>query len=184
MPDKLVYLTPEGRQKLEHELENLRVVRRVEVAEQIRASKEFSDTEDNSEFEAAKNEQAFVEGRILTIEKMLANAVEINADHQLHDSVRIGSDVTVLSDEGEVEKYTIVGSAGSITTFTHSHVGAADFGAVQVSNTDVTTKIVSVNGKATVTDTIFAGNVTAGGKAVSVGDQGITVPGTPIVEAR
>ncbi len=111
MPDKLVYLTPEGRQKLEHELENLRVVRRVEVAEQIRASKEFSDTEDNSEFEAAKNEQAFVEGRILTIEKMLANAVEINADHQLHDSVRIGSDVTVLNDEGEVEKYTIVGSA-------------------------------------------------------------------------
>jgi len=80
------------------------------------------------------------------------------------------------------ETHTIVGSAGSITTFTHSHVGAADFGAVQVSNTDVTTKIVSVNGKATVTDTIFAGNVTAGGKAVSVGDQGITVPGTPIVE--
>jgi transcription elongation factor GreA len=111
MHDKPVYLTSEGRQKLELELRNLREVRRAEVAEQIRVSKEFSDTDDNSEFEEAKNEQAFVEGRILTIEKMLANAVQINADHQLHDTVRIGSDVTVLNDEGDVEQYTIVGSA-------------------------------------------------------------------------
>jgi transcription elongation factor GreA len=111
MHDKPVYLTSEGRQKLELELRNLREVRRPEVAEQIRVSKEFSDTDDNSEFEEAKNEQAFVEGRILTIEKMLANAVQINADHQLHDTVRIGSDVTVLNDEGDVEQYTIVGSA-------------------------------------------------------------------------
>ena len=111
MHEKPVYLTPEGRQKLELELRNLREVRRPEVAEQIRVSKEFTDADDNAEFEEAKNEQAFVEGRILTLEKMLANAVPINADHQMHDTVRIGSDVTVLNDEGDVESYTIVGSA-------------------------------------------------------------------------
>src|SRR4029077_8189919 len=111
MPEKPVYLTPEGRQKLELELRNLREVRRPEVAEQIRVSKEFTDADDNAEFEEAKNEQAFVEGRILTLEKMLANAVPINADHELHDTVRIGSDVTVLNDDGDVESYTIVGSA-------------------------------------------------------------------------
>jgi hypothetical protein len=77
------------------------------------------------------------------------------------------------------ETHTIVGAAGSITTSTHSHVGSANFGTVQVSNTDVTTKIVSVNGKATVTDTVFAGNVTVSGQPVSVGDKGITVPGAP-----
>jgi len=111
MRDKPVFLTPEGRAKLEAELKHLREVRRPEVAERIRLSKEFSDTVDNAEFEEAKNEQAFVEGRILTLEKMLANAVPINADHQLHDAVRLGSSVTVITDEGDKEKYTIVGSA-------------------------------------------------------------------------
>lgn len=111
MHDKPVFLTPEGRAKLELELKQLREVRRAEVAERIRVSKEFSDTDDNSEFEEAKNEQAFVEGRILTLEKLLAHAVPINTDHQLHDTVRLGSDVTVVDDEGETDRYTIVGSA-------------------------------------------------------------------------
>jgi transcription elongation factor GreA len=111
MHDKPVFLTPEGRAKLELELKQLREVRRPEVAERIRVSKEFSDTDDNSEFEEAKNEQAFVEGRILTLEKLLAHAVPINADRQLHDTVRLGSDVTVVDDEGETDRYTIVGSA-------------------------------------------------------------------------
>ncbi len=111
MHDKPVFLTPEGRAKLEQELKVLREVRRPEVAERIRVSKEFSDTDDNAEFEEAKNEQAFVEGRILTLEKLLANAVPITADHQAHDTVRLGSDVTVITDDGEEERYTIVGSA-------------------------------------------------------------------------
>lgn len=80
------------------------------------------------------------------------------------------------------ETHTVVNAAGAITTTTHSHVGAADFGPVQVSNTDVVTKIVSLNGKATVTDTVFAGNVTVNGQAASVGDKGITVQGTPVSE--
>lgn len=111
MRDKPVFLTPEGRAKLEAELKHLREVRRPEVAERIRASKEFSDTDDNAEFEEAKNEQAFLEGRVLTLEKMLANAVLINANHQTHDSVGIGSTVSVVDDDGEVEQFTIVGSA-------------------------------------------------------------------------
>jgi transcription elongation factor GreA len=111
MHDKPVYLTPEGRTKLELELKHLREVRRPEVAERIRVSKEFSDNTDNADYEEAKNEQAFVEGRLLTLEKLLAHAVPINADHEIHDTVRLGSDVTVVADGGEPELYTIVGSA-------------------------------------------------------------------------
>jgi hypothetical protein len=77
------------------------------------------------------------------------------------------------------EANTIVAADGSIKSFTHSHVGAADFGTVKVSNTDVVTRIVSLNGKATVTSTIFAGNILVNGKPVSVGSDGITVAGTP-----
>lgn len=111
MHEKPVYLTPEGRAKLESELKHLREVRRPEVAERIRLSKELTDTDDNAEFEEAKNEQAFVEGRVLTVEKMLANAVMIDHHPDAHDAVRLGSNVTVVDDEGEVEHYTIVGSA-------------------------------------------------------------------------
>lgn len=111
MHDKPVFLTPEGRAKLEAELKHLRENRRPEVAERIRLSKEFTDTDDNAEFEEAKNEQAFVEGRVLTLERMLANAVMITANPNQHDAVRLGSSVTVINEEGEVEHYTIVGSA-------------------------------------------------------------------------
>lgn len=111
MHDKPVFLTPEGRAKLEAELKQLREVRRPEVAERIRAAKEFGDTVDNAEYEEAKNEQAFLEGRVLTIEKLLSHAVAINADHSLHDAVRLGSTVTVINDDDEKEQYTIVGSA-------------------------------------------------------------------------
>lgn len=111
MHDKPVYLTPEGRTKLEIELKKLREVRRPQVAEVIRLSKEYNESDDNPELEEAKNEQAFVEGRILTIEKMLANAVLIDTDHRQHDVVRLGSMVTVKVDDGDLERYTIVGSA-------------------------------------------------------------------------
>ena len=111
MHDKPVYLTPEGRAKLEAELKHLREVRRPQVAEVIRLSKEYNESDDNPELEEAKNEQAFVEGRILTIEKLLANAVTIDTNHRQHDIVRLGSEVTVKTDDGDVEHYTIVGSA-------------------------------------------------------------------------
>ena len=110
MYDKPVFLTQEGRDKLETELKHLRDVRRPQVAERIKTAKEFSDTMDNAEFEEAKNEQAFVEGRILTLEKMIANAVIIESDHG-HETVKLGSSVTVVDEEGERVEYTIVGSA-------------------------------------------------------------------------
>ena len=112
MHEKPVFLTAEGRENIEAELEQLRSVKRPEVQERIRAAKEFSDTTDNAEFEEAKNEQAFVEGRIMTLERMLANAVMIDGDHAKHrDAVTLGSTVTVSDEAGEPAVYTIVGSA-------------------------------------------------------------------------
>src|SRR5512132_3712057 len=74
MAEKPIFLTPEGRAKLEAEVENLRTVRRAEVAERIHSAKEEGGIMENSAYDEAKNEQAFVEGRIMTIEQMLKNA--------------------------------------------------------------------------------------------------------------
>ncbi|MBI3979929.1 MAG: transcription elongation factor GreA [Chloroflexi bacterium] len=110
MPDRSVFLTPEGLQKLRSELEHLVTVRRPVIASRIQQAKELANTVDNAEYDEAKNEQAFVEGRILTIEKMLASAVLIREDSR-HDMVRLGSRVVVESPNGEREEYAIVGSA-------------------------------------------------------------------------
>ena len=112
MPDKPVPLTREGLAKLEKELEHLRTVRRQEVAERIHAAKELASTQNNAEYEDAKNDQAFVEGRILTLEKIIQNAELIN-EEEAHRSkkVQLGSKVTVLTAKGTKETYTIVGSA-------------------------------------------------------------------------
>lgn len=109
--EKTVYLTREGLAKLEEELRHLRTVRRHEVAERIRRAKEFTNTVDNAEYDDAKNEQAFVEGRIQALEHMLANAVVIENQAVPADYVRLGSRVTVVDAEGVEEVYTIVGSA-------------------------------------------------------------------------
>jgi transcription elongation factor GreA len=111
MAEKPIFLTPEGRAKLEAELENLRTVRRAQVAERIHSAKEEGDIMENSAYDEAKNEQAFVEGRIMTIEQMLKNAVMIDAT-RASDSVGIGSYVTVIErGSREDEVYQIVGSA-------------------------------------------------------------------------
>src|ERR1700704_1966513 len=80
MSEKEVILTPEGLKKLEEELENLKSVKRREVAERIKVAIGYGDISENSEYEDAKNEQAFIEGRIITLEKMLRNARIINND--------------------------------------------------------------------------------------------------------
>ena len=111
MAEKSIFLTPEGRTKLEAELENLRTVRRAQVAEAIHSAKEEGDITENSAYDEAKNEQAFVEGRIMTIEQMLKNAVMIDANRAF-DSVGIGAYVTVVERGGnDDEMYQIVGSA-------------------------------------------------------------------------
>jgi transcription elongation factor GreA len=112
MPDKEVILTPEGLMNLEKELEYLRTIKRREVADRIKQAIEFGDITDNSEYEDAKNEQAFVEGRIATLEKMLRNARLIEGPDGDHDEVAVGSRVVLKDlDLGDVEEYTIVGSA-------------------------------------------------------------------------
>ena len=112
MPEKEVILTPEGLMNLEKELEYLRTTKRREVADRIKQAIEFGDITDNSEYEDAKNEQAFVEGRIATLEKMLRNAKLIEGPDGDHDEVAVGSRVVLKDlDLGDVEEYTIVGSA-------------------------------------------------------------------------
>ena len=110
MPEKEVFLTVEGQQKASAELEHLRNVRRAEVAERIQGAKELESTVNNAEYDDAKNEQAFVEGRILDLESMLNNATVVHPSH-LSVEVEIGSNVKLRTSEGEDESYTIVGSA-------------------------------------------------------------------------
>ncbi len=103
-----IYLTAEGLAKLESELNHLRTVRRAEIASQIHQAKELADTVDNAEYDEAKNAQAFVEGRIHELERILANAQIIEESHKA-EHVRLGCRVTVLTAEGEAT-YHLVGS--------------------------------------------------------------------------
>ena len=106
--EKPVLLTAEGLEKLEKELEELRTVKRAEVAERIRYAKGFGDLSENAEYEDAKNEQGMIEGRILVLETMVRNAQLIEENHK--GVVGVGSLVTISDEFGE-ETFTIVGPA-------------------------------------------------------------------------
>ncbi|NMA68442.1 MAG: transcription elongation factor GreA [Desulfitobacterium sp.] len=111
MAEKEVILTLEGLKKLEEELEMLKTVKRREVAERIKQAIEFGDISENSEYDDAKNEQAFIEGRIITLEKMLRNARVID-DSAGSEVVSLGSTIVLKDKEfGDEEEYTIVGTA-------------------------------------------------------------------------
>lgn len=111
MPEHPVPLTQEGLAKIEQELEQLRHVRRPQVAERIRESKELASTQNNAEYDDAKNEQAFVEGRILTIETMIKDASIIDEEKAHHASkVQIGSTVSVVGADKKTQQFTIVGA--------------------------------------------------------------------------
>ena len=107
--DKPVLLTKEGLDKLAIELEELRTIRRAEVAERIKYAKDFGDISENAEYEAAKNEQGMLEGRILTLEMMVRNAVIIE-QAEVGGVVQVGSTVEV-KDEYGTQAFTIVGPA-------------------------------------------------------------------------
>lgn len=109
MNDKPVYVSAEGLKKLEAELEQLRTGKRAEVAQRIHTAMEFGDYSENAELEDAKNEQAFLEGRIMTLEQMVKNAVVIEENGH-HEKVELGSHI-VVEEGGERQAYTIVGSA-------------------------------------------------------------------------
>jgi len=110
MDEKETLLTPDGLRKLEEELEFLKTVKRKEVAERIKQAKEFGDLAENSEYEDAKNEQAFMEGRILTVEAMLRSAKVIDNHDVRSDVVTVGATVRLEDEAGEELNYTIVGS--------------------------------------------------------------------------
>jgi transcription elongation factor GreA len=114
MSSKEVVLTQDGLKKLEEELSYLKSVKRREVASRIKTAISFGDLSDNSEYEDAKNEQAFIEGRIITLEKMLRNARLIDNDEDNKEVVGFGSRVFLKDLEGGEElEFTIVGSAES-----------------------------------------------------------------------
>ena len=107
--DKPVLLTRDGLVKLENELEELRTVRRSEVAERIKYAKDFGDISENAEYDEAKNEQGMLEGRILVIENMLRNAVIIEEGSE-SGIISVGTTVDVKDDFGK-HTLTIVGPA-------------------------------------------------------------------------
>ena len=111
--DNQVLITKEGLAKLKDELAHFKSVRRKEVAERLKEAISYGDLSENSEYEEAKNEQAFIEGRILELEKMISNAQIITEGKKSTDAtVHIGTTVTVqnLTDNDDPEIYTIVGS--------------------------------------------------------------------------
>lgn len=111
MDNKQIMLTDEGLLKLEQELENLRTKKRKEVAEKIKVARGFGDLSENSEYDAAKEEQAQVEARIVQLENMLKNAKVIDNDDIDLNVVSIGTRVKVYDEEFEEElEYSIVGS--------------------------------------------------------------------------
>ncbi len=111
MAGKEVILTYEGLKKLEEELELMRGPKRMEIKERIKVALSFGDISENSEYDEAKNEQAYVEGRIAQIETMLKHARVIDEEDVSTEKVTIGSKVRLLDMEFNEEiVYTIVGS--------------------------------------------------------------------------
>ena len=154
MNNKPAYLSKEGLEQIRRELDELVNVRRAEIASRIHEAKEHGDITENAEYEDAKNEQAFVEGRIQSLSALIKNAVVIDETHST-THVQIGSTVTLQSDDGK-EKFTIVGSAeaapaeGRISN--ESPVGRALLGhkkgetvVVSVPAGDTSYKIISIS---------------------------------------
>lgn len=133
MLEKEVLLTKEGLSRLEDELEHLKTVKRREVAARIKQALAFGDISENAEYDDAKNEQAFIEGRIITLEKMLRNARVISEEDIQLETVGLGSKVKLKDLEYEDEfEYVIVSSAeadpGDAKISNESPVGEALLG--------------------------------------------------------
>ena len=107
---KEVIVTYQGLKALETELEHLKTVRRKEVSEKIKVARSFGDLSENSEYDEAKNEQAFVESRILELEAILKNIRVIDEDEITNDKVSVGTVVKIKDGDGKEATYDIVGS--------------------------------------------------------------------------
>src|SRR5579872_431639 len=144
MNEKETLLTEEGLRKLEAELDDLKTVHRKEVNDRIRQAKEFGDISENAEYEDAKQEQAFVEGRILKLEAMIRNARVIDQSDFVADAVHLGATVKVKEmAAGRSHEFTIVGSAEAdpknARLSNESPLGAALMGRKHGETVDVTT---------------------------------------------
>ena len=105
-----IYLSREGLEKMHAELEYLQIVRRHEVAESIQQSRERGGTVSNAEYEEAKNELAFTEGRILTLDNLINNALIIEESRGSLETIEVGATVTVRNQDGQTQQYTITGT--------------------------------------------------------------------------
>lgn len=133
MIDKCNYVTAEGLKEQEDRLDYLKTVKRLEVADRLKAAIALGDLSENSEYDDAKNEQAFVEGEILTLEAQIRNSVIIKKDDSNQDIVQLGCTVVIKDLEfDEEETYKIVGSSEAATMpgriSNESPVGAALLG--------------------------------------------------------
>ncbi len=134
MSGNRVVLTPDGKRKLEEELNELKVVKRQEVAQDIKTALSFGDLSENAEYDEAKNAQARIEGRVRDIEEMLRNAIVVDEKDLPSDVVGVGSAVKVYDLEYEEEDvYTVVGSTEAdparLFVSTESPIGSALMGA-------------------------------------------------------
>src|SRR5699024_3232641 len=112
MIERVYPMTLEGKEKLEEELDLLKTEKRKEIVERIKIARSFGDLSENSEYESAKDEQAFVEGRITKLENMLRFAEIIDSSETAADEVSLGKTVTFIElPDGDEEEYIIVGSA-------------------------------------------------------------------------
>lgn len=108
---KQTVITDEGLRRLEEELEDLKTVKRKEIAEKIKVALSFGDLSENSEYDEAKNEQAIIEGRIAEIESQLKNVRVLDESELSNETVHIGSKITIKEvATGDQEVYKIVGS--------------------------------------------------------------------------
>jgi len=114
--DDQVYITAEGLESLKIELDEMRTTRRTEVAELIQKAKELGDITDSAQYDAAKEEQGFLEGRIRQLEDQINHASIIDESDSSGDIIRIGSKVTLIDTDGVEEKWEIVGRAESDAT--------------------------------------------------------------------
>ena len=111
MEEKKNIMTREGLRKYENELHDLKVIRRIEVAQKIKEAREQGDLSENAEYDAAKDEQSDIETRIVELEKILKNVEVVDDEDITADRVMVGSTVTILDMEfSEEETYKIVGS--------------------------------------------------------------------------
>ena len=111
MPEKSYPMTAEGKEKLQAELKNLKLVKRPEVIERIKVARSFGDLSENSEYDAAKDEQSHLEDRIAQVEEMLKYAQVVDAESVDPNEVSVGKTITYTEvGTDDPETYTIVGS--------------------------------------------------------------------------